>query len=108
MKIEELSHLPVEISLEGVTLIIDGKDKDGREHTRLPQCPLELAEIDFNGRGVLRPVYVNGIMMTSVNPDKYYLIYTVSRNLKTGEGDGKQMAELEKITFYKTIIKLNS
>ena len=90
MKLDDLKHLPV----------ARGPSAHASE-LNLPEIPVELAEVEFEQSGRLRPIYVNGIHIPDEKPNEPYLVWTNHVNKQTGKRCNVLSTELSKITTYK-------
>ena len=91
MRLDELEHLPI---ARGP--LISDKEVD------LPEVPVELADVEFEGCGSFRPIYVRGIQIPDKTPDEPYLVWANHINKETGRVCGILKTELDKVTDYRT------
>jgi len=92
MRLEDFSHLQV----------VRGSSSDLPE-AKLPDVPVEIAEVEFNGSGAYRPIYVCGIHIDTENPERPFLTWTNHVDKITGKRRNILSTYLDEITAYRPI-----
>jgi hypothetical protein len=96
MELEELSHLPL------------AKTRFSHDKTNLSLIPFELANVEFEGSGLFRPIYIRGIMITEEYSDIPYLVWSDKIKVTSGEADRTIKTILKNVTSYQTQVRINS